>query len=408
MASVIYYGGTTAVAQVWKGTITTTTTGHTYTVPLTDEAGNTYTFSYALVGGDTTVTLAALSFLTAWNANTNPLVSAILASQNAGQVILTARTTGVPFYVGSPGGTGTWSGTGNTTANAGPSDYNTAGNFSGGAVPSSGDSLYIDARASGSSILYGLDQSAVTLAALYHYIGAPTIGTVVAQTGTSTGAALKISATIANLNLPATGGVSSTGNLVNLNFGSNATTCTDYGSSYSGTYGLPGTIIAGSHASNSFIKNGGGSAGIGLLTANQSCNFPTISVHGGTLTTGPNTSHNAVTNNGGTVTLGRAGTTSTGGTVTNTAGTLTINGSTVVGTLNNNGGTIKANNRPTVAATQNMNGGNVDYSDVSTVFTVSSLVWKDGLGTLKLFSPSQGTFTATTYSFTTRTSLSAA
>lgn len=157
----------TEVAQVWKGTITTTTDGHTYSITLTMDDGDTATISYTVVNPpDTTVTLVAAGLVAAWNASTHPAIARITASQNAGQIILTSDTAGVPF-VASTGGTGTWSGTGNTTANVGNNDWNTTRNWSLNTVPASTNDVEVGGPTSGVSvsILYGLNQSSVDIAA---------------------------------------------------------------------------------------------------------------------------------------------------------------------------------------------------------------------------------------------------
>lgn len=152
----------TDVAQVWKGTVTTTTNGHTYIVTITDDDGTTAAISYAVVNPpDTTVTLVATGFITAWNASTNPLIARFTATQSAGQVILTADAAGVPASFAATG-TGTWSGTGNTTANTGNNDYNTAKNWFLDAIPASTNNVIFDAGSVG--VKYGLDQSGVDIA----------------------------------------------------------------------------------------------------------------------------------------------------------------------------------------------------------------------------------------------------
>ena len=151
------------VAQVWKGSVTTTTNGHTYILTLTAGNGDTAVVTYTVVNPpDTTVTLVAAGLVAAWNASTNPMVAAITATQNAGQIILTADTAGVPFSVGASG-TGTWSGTGNTTANVGNNDYGTARNWQLDAVPASTNDVLVDGPQS-VSLLYSLNQSSVAIA----------------------------------------------------------------------------------------------------------------------------------------------------------------------------------------------------------------------------------------------------
>lgn len=155
------HAANTAVAQIWKGTITTTTNGHTYSVTITDDDGTTATITYTVVNPpDTTTTLVATGFITAWNASLNPLVARFTATQSSGQVILTSDTTGVPA-VFSTGGTGTWSGTGNTTSNVGNSDYETSANWTLDAVPASTNDVLFQQGAV--SVLYSLDQSGVDI-----------------------------------------------------------------------------------------------------------------------------------------------------------------------------------------------------------------------------------------------------
>src|SRR5574337_395411 len=99
MSAPIWWGGATAVAQIWKGTITTHANGDTYKLTLTDDAGNTVLIQYAAVSADSTATLVATGLITAWAASTDPRITAITASQSGAQVILTANTSGAPFTV---------------------------------------------------------------------------------------------------------------------------------------------------------------------------------------------------------------------------------------------------------------------------------------------------------------------
>lgn len=161
----------TAVAQVWKGTITTTTNGHTYIVTLTLDNGDTAAITYTVVNPpDTTVTLVATGFITAWNASTNPTIAGITATQSAGQIILTSDTAGVPFSAAATG-TGTWSGTGNTTSNVGNNDFSTARNWQLDAVPIATNDVLFEAATSNVSVTYGLNQSSVAIAALRVFPG---------------------------------------------------------------------------------------------------------------------------------------------------------------------------------------------------------------------------------------------
>lgn len=151
----------TQVAQVTSGTITTTTNGHTYTVTITDDNGDTAAITYTVVNPpDTTVTLVATGFITAWNASLNPLISKFTATQSSGQVILTADNVGRPFSIAFSG-TGTWSSTGNTTNSVSNSDLGQATNLSTDAVLANSDDFVIPGGSV--DILYGLNQSSITL-----------------------------------------------------------------------------------------------------------------------------------------------------------------------------------------------------------------------------------------------------
>lgn len=151
----------TQVAQVTKGTITTTTNGHTYIVTITDDNGDTAAITYTVVNPpDTTTTLVATGFITAWNLSLNPLIAKFTATQSSGQVILTADTAGRPFSIAFSG-TGTWSGTGDTTSSVSNNDASQATNWSTDTVLTNADDAVLGGGAV--DILYGLDQSAVTL-----------------------------------------------------------------------------------------------------------------------------------------------------------------------------------------------------------------------------------------------------
>lgn len=151
----------TSVAQVWKGTIDTTTHNHTYVATITDDNGDTASITYTVVNPpDTTTTLVATGFITAWNASLNPLISKFTATQSSGQVILTADTAGRPLSI-STSGTGTWSGTGNTTNAVSNNDYGQATNWSTDAVPTTNDDVVLG---DGSvAVKYGLNQSSAAI-----------------------------------------------------------------------------------------------------------------------------------------------------------------------------------------------------------------------------------------------------
>lgn len=156
------HASNTEVAQIWKGTITTTTNGHTYTVTITDDNGDTAAITYTVANPpDTTVTLVGDGFVAAWNASLNPLISKLTASNSAGQITLTADSPGRPFSIATSG-TGTWSGTGNTTNSVDNGDYGQATNWSTDAAPAASDNVIIGKGTT--EIDHGLNASSVAIA----------------------------------------------------------------------------------------------------------------------------------------------------------------------------------------------------------------------------------------------------
>lgn len=161
----------TEVAQVVDFTITAASTSNTavWTLTITLDDGSTATVTYTEDGSPTTTEIAA-GLTAAWNASNNPDIARITASDpSAGVCRLTADTAGRPFSVAlADDDDGTHTQT-TVTANKGVNDWGTASNWSGDAVPVNDDDVIIPGAASGNAvaILYGLNQSSVTLDDVY-------------------------------------------------------------------------------------------------------------------------------------------------------------------------------------------------------------------------------------------------
>lgn len=144
-------------------------------ITVTFANGKAHTFA---AGSATTATVVS-NLVTAWAALASadyPEFAELTASANSTTFVLTAVEAGKPFALtiettesgggaadaqtidGSDSSTGTA-----TTANSSPQQWSLAANWREGAVPVNGDAVTISF---GPSILYGLDQSAVTLASL--------------------------------------------------------------------------------------------------------------------------------------------------------------------------------------------------------------------------------------------------
>lgn len=164
MATCTWYGTAPTVAQVDNFIPANVEIGDVFTL-----TNNGKTVSFTATAA--TVANVTAGLTAAWNASTYNEMAELTAADATTRMTLTADTPGRPFTVTSSatdgGGTNTQTLTrGSSTSNSSPNDWSIAANWSGGAVPVNSDTVVIDGLTSNSSILYGLDQSAVTLAGI--------------------------------------------------------------------------------------------------------------------------------------------------------------------------------------------------------------------------------------------------
>ena len=201
MGQVLWEGGATAVAQVDTVTLNNDTDDNEtfLTVTMTAEDASTQTVVIVPSGTDETVIAAALH--AALVASTDTLFAAVTWTVATSVITGTATVAGVPFTITSvayTAGLGTATilsdGTGASVLNAGPHDWNTAANWDTAAVPVAADDVKFAVDAY--PVLYGLDQSAVTLDSLR--IGEEYKGTIagLSASGTTSGFYLKINSTL--------------------------------------------------------------------------------------------------------------------------------------------------------------------------------------------------------------------
>ena len=170
MSQIYWLGSATAVRQVDVFTVTGAVAGDVYQISPKDEYNSALTTNAYTVPASPTDATVATAIAAAWNLYTPNLLIAV-ATVSSTKVILTATSAGVPQYLTSSViGTGTFpkssAGTNGAVANVGPSDLNTAANYSTGIKPAAGDTFTVDGRGA-SPILYGLAQTGVTLANLF-------------------------------------------------------------------------------------------------------------------------------------------------------------------------------------------------------------------------------------------------
>lgn len=166
MAKNIWRGDATAIAQVNTWTFAGTwLTTETITVTINDE-------TVVMVTGSATIATFLAAIQLALAASTIPEFQEVLWTNPSGTTILgTAATAGIPFTAtfstNSASGTidGGTSTTGAATVpSAGPADWSTAANWTTGSEPANGDDVYFTNSAN--PVMYGLNQSAVTLNSL--------------------------------------------------------------------------------------------------------------------------------------------------------------------------------------------------------------------------------------------------
>lgn len=166
MATVSWIGGAAAIAQTQTYAFAGTwIVGETITITIGRKA-YTYTIASATIS---TFLDALIVIYNALTSSAYPEFAEMTASRSSSSLVLTADTAGRPFIatISTDSASGTIdtasSSTGTATiASSGPEDVTTAANWSGGAVPSTGDTVLIDRE--GSRLKYGLAQSGITLA----------------------------------------------------------------------------------------------------------------------------------------------------------------------------------------------------------------------------------------------------
>lgn len=259
MAFPNWIGGASPITQVTRLTVGgTIQVGDLFIVTIGQKA-------VIVAAAATNATAVATAIAAALNALDSALYPEITGSLTItdnlnGTIDLRAQTAGIPFTVtptttesnGAPSNGQTFTGS-TTTVASGPNFWSAAKNWSTGAVPANGDTVTIDG---GPDILYGIDQNAVTLAALIVSgkrirIGLPR--TNAAGYPEYRERNLVIGATVIDLGL----GPGPGSDRICLNTGSAQTTLTVHNSAQSTETGVKSICWKGTHASNAVFINKG-------------------------------------------------------------------------------------------------------------------------------------------------------
>ncbi len=352
----------------WRGTAAKITEKYTETIGGT-WADGTDTWTGTINGNDLVVTFGtgaadattdiATAIVAAWNGATLPanvtvnVVGGGAAIPEFNEITASVSGSVVTFAHDTPGATFTMtsaksstSGTislSNTVNATGPNDWANADNWVGGSVPTGSDDVIIDEPV---SILYGLDQNAVTLASLTigpRFTSAANIGLPdINANGYAEyrDKSLRISATALNIN---------TGSgRVRINLGSVQTAAVVTATGTTLTPGLGAVQLLGTNASNT-LRVDGGDVSVAAKPGEVST-IATLTQSGGTLVCGDGVTLTNVTKTAGTTTIASSTTT-----LDSRSGTTYLTGGTH-GTLTVGDGTCAASGATTITALKQASG----------------------------------------------------
>lgn len=371
MATRYWIGTAPAVKQLDTLTVGgTIETDDRFIVTLTGEDGETEVLN--VEAGSTVAADVATTIQAAASALTTPLFAAITWSTNGADILAEAKTAGVPFYCATSttedGGGAADDQTftrAATVANSGPCDWHTAANWSDETKPVTGDTVYIENCAT--DILYGLNQSAVTLAALHvrqNFLG---------KLGQA-GAYLRIGATIVNIGEHYGSTTPAGSPRIKLDLGTTQTAIFIYNSArYAAEANLPPVRLLADH-NNTALYLQRGHVGLCCENPTETSRFDRIVLSSidnqrsdANLVCGPGLTLNELLQNGGTCALQSAATT-----IEIRAGTLTIAGTGAIGTLVVRGGIVYSQTTGTIALLY-LYGGTLDFDRCTATRTVSIL-----------------------------------
>lgn len=381
MATREWLGNAPAVAQVSTFTPANVEISDVFTITINNKSIS-YTAAAATVQ-DVVEGIVALL-----NASTIPEFAEITWTEDDTKVIATADDAGKPFTATSSatdgGGTDTQTFTAaTTTTSEGPNDWSTAENWSGATVPVNSDTVVIGGSSS-VNILYGLDQSAITLAelrieqAFSGKIGLPETNEDDTAYPEYRDTYLKISATALNVG----DGVGAGSGRIKINTGSNQTTIIIKNTGQAESNGIPAMLWVGTHASNEInvIK---GNLGVAVF-AGESATILTLRT-----TFSNSIDSDAIVRCGDGVTLngGSAEVIVAGGSVeinsattlvTQSAGLCKLEGTGAHAECNIDGGTLRYNTNGTLTTGRVGSDGVLDFSKDIRPKTVTNLELHEG------------------------------
>lgn len=351
MATLTWVGGAVETAQVTEWTFGGTwIAGETITVTYGQKTWVYTTVSTVIA----TITANLDAAYDALSSTTYPEYAEQTASSTATKFILTADTAGKPFTatLSTNSASGTISAASTTTANSGPNTW-IAGNFSGSALPANSDTVIIDVP--DVEILYGLDQSAVTLAdlrflSLNGKLGLPRTNTDGTSYPEYRDQYLKVGATLCTIDTEST--------RCKVNFGSVQTACRVLNSGQGEDTDVKAILLLATHASSTADVTRG-DVGVAFF-AGEVSTLATLYVgqesspaSDADVVCGSGTTLGTIVKSGGSLVVNSA----IGTSLTQYGGVTTIYGTGAVAGLSGQGGTIIYNTSGTLGGSPVLTNG---------------------------------------------------
>jgi hypothetical protein len=297
MATISWVGAAPKISQVRTFTFATAgTSGDIYTVTVGSKV-----VTYTTTSGTIATFLPLLNaYLAGLGANYPEFAEITFTNPTASTIVCTAVTPGNPFKItfstNSAGTTinGSTSSTGTATvANSSPYDISCTANYSGAALPATGDTLYIDLE--GAILTDSLDsQSAVVLAVRRITAQDVTIGRPKTNPNGYTEYRAdfwQCTATLDYLNTQS--------QRIKLDYLTGQTALTIDSTGTGIEQNIPAVLLKGTHASNAWVVNQG-QVGFAFFDGDGSARLHTLSLEkGATITCGIGCTNDTLTNNGG-------------------------------------------------------------------------------------------------------------
>lgn len=393
MAIIRWTGNAAAVAQKDTFTPADVEVGDIFILTAAGPNGAVTAISY-------TATVATVANVTAglvalWNVSTSALCTPVTAADNVTNLTLTADEAGVPFSVISSTVNGGAADTQTltraaTVVSAGPKHWDSAGNWSGGAVPGGAAGQDVIVENWPGDILYGLDQSAIanaltSLAVRQSFTGSLGVDGI----GGSSGTPLRIKTSALEVGAHSGPGAPAGSGRLRIDLGVTPSQVAIHNTGSPSDSTMPSlALLAESSDTNISVRRG--SVGIAVrswetsVVGNISQGFVSLGSSDSSLSVGAGVTLTSLTKAGGAASLacGAGAITAAGGTLslTGTGSYTTINNSGcaitdnsvgTVATLNQTGGTTVSNEASITAA--NVRGGLLDLAQSQTPRTVGTI-----------------------------------